>query len=156
MPVEQRITVTRSIAAPPGAVWAVLTDLDSAPDTLSGVTAVERLDGGGEYRAGTRWRETRVMFGKSATEEMQVTEAVPEQRTVVTAQSGRARYRTVFELAPTSTGTDLRMEFSGDSGPLGAAAQLLMTLAAPLAKRATTKALRQDLDDIAAAAERRE
>ncbi|MEE2059357.1 SRPBCC family protein [Rhodococcus artemisiae] len=151
---EQRITVTRSIAAPPSAVWAVLTDLDSAPDTLRGVTAVERVEGGGEYRVGTRWRETRVMFGKSATEELQVTESVPEQRTVITAESGRARYRTVIELTPTATGTDLTMEFSGDSGPLGAAAQLLMTVTGPLAKRATAKSMRQDLEDIAAVAER--
>lgn len=150
---EQRITLTRSIAAPPSAVWAVLTDLDAAPETLRGVTSVERLDDG-EYRVGTRWRETRVMFGKAATEEMQVVEAVPAQRTVVTAESGRARYRTIFELTPTSAGTDLTMEFSGVSGPLGAAAQLLMALAGPLAKRATTKAMRQDLDDIAAATER--
>ncbi|NLE79473.1 MAG: SRPBCC family protein, partial [Rhodococcus sp.] len=78
----------------------------------------------------------------------------PAQRTVVTAESGRARYRTIFELTPTSAGTDLTMEFSGVSGPLGAAAQLLMTVAGPLAKRATTKAMRQDLDDIAAATER--
>jgi len=151
--VEQRITVTRSIAASPAAVWAVLTDLDSTPETLRGVTAVERLDGGAEYGIGTRWRETRVMFGKSATEEMQVTESVPEQRTVVTAESGRARYRTVFELTPTATGTNLTMEFSGDSGPLGAVQEALMTMVGPLAKRATAKALRQDLDDIAAAAE---
>ncbi len=150
---EQRITVTRSTVAPPSAVWAVLTDLDAAADVLRGVTAVERLDDG-EYRVGTRWRETRVMFGKSATEELQVTESVPEQRTVVTAESGRAHYRTVFELTPTSTGTDLAMEFSGDSGPLGAAAQLLMTLTGPLVKRATAKSMRQDLEDIAAAAER--
>lgn len=66
---EQRIEVSRNIAAPPSAVWRVLTALDEAPTTLRGVKAVERLDGTG-YEVGTRWRETRVMFGQSATEEM--------------------------------------------------------------------------------------
>lgn len=149
---EQRLEVTRHIDADPGAVWRVITALDSAPSTLRGVTAVERLDGTG-YEVGTRWRETRVMFGKSATEEMQVAEVVPERRTVVTAESGGTHYRTVFDLAPTEDGTELTVAFSGESGPMGAVATVAMTLFAPLAKRATRKALQQDLEDIAAAAE---
>lgn len=150
---EQRIEVSRNIAAPPSAVWRVLTALDEAPTTLRGVKAVERLDGTG-YEVGTRWRETRVMFGQSATEEMQVAEVDPERRTVVVSESRGARYRTVFDLTPSAGGTDLSVEFSGESGPLGAFAQLAMTVFAPLAKRATRKALEQDLADIAAAAER--
>lgn len=149
---EQRIEVARSVAAPPSAVWEVLTDLDAAPHTLRGVTAVERLRGTG-YEVGTRWRETRVMFGRPTTEEMEVAEVDPERRTVVTAESHGTRYRTVFELVPTPEGTDLRMKFTGVSGPMGAVQSLLMTLVGPLAKRATTKAIRQDLDNIAAAAE---
>ena len=58
---EHRIALSRSIAAPPSAVWRVLTDIDEAARTLSGVTGIERLDATG-YEVGTRWRETRVMF----------------------------------------------------------------------------------------------
>lgn len=149
---EQRLEVSRHIDADPGAVWRVITALDSAPATLRGVTSVERLDATG-YEVGTRWRETRVMFGKSATEEMRVAEVDPERRTVITSESGTARYRTVFELTPTASGTDLTVAFSGESGPMGAAASVVMTLFAPLAKRATRKALQHDLEDIAVAAE---
>jgi len=149
---EQRLEVSRHIDAEPDAVWRVITALDSAPDTLRGVTSVERLDGTG-YEVGTRWRETRVMFGRSATEEMRVAEVDPGRRTVVTSESGAARYRTVFDLVPAGSGTDLTIVFSGESGPMGAAASLVMTLSAPLAKRAMRKALQQDLEDITVAAE---
>ncbi|MGW5075187.1 SRPBCC family protein [Rhodococcus sp. NPDC004095] len=68
MPTNE-IRLTRQVAATPERVWAVLTDLDAAEATLSGVTRVERVEGAG-YDVGTRWRETRRMFGKEATEEM--------------------------------------------------------------------------------------
>lgn len=151
---EQTVTVSKTVDAPPSAVWAVLTDLDAAPHTLRGVTAVERLDGPGDYTVGTRWRETRVMFGKESTEELRVVDVVPERRTVVTAESGGTVYRSVFTLTPHGTGTELHLEFSSRSGPLGAVRQVLMTLVGPLAGRVMQRALRQDLDDIAAAAQR--
>ena len=73
--------MSRTIDAPVGAVWAVVTDLDNAESVLSGVEKLERLDST-KYEVGTRWRETRVLFGKSSTEEMWVTEIDPEKRTV--------------------------------------------------------------------------
>ncbi|MGW0023338.1 SRPBCC family protein [Rhodococcus sp. NPDC003383] len=150
---EHRIALSRSIAAPPSAVWRVLTDIDDAARTLSGVTGIERLDATG-YEVGTRWRETRVMFGKSATEEMRVAEVEPERRTVVTAESGGTTYRTVFELAPRGDGTELSVEFSGATESPGLFTRIMMTVFGPLAMRATSKALQRDLDDIATAAER--
>lgn len=57
--------VVREIAAPQGRVWDTITDLATAPVTLSGVTRVERLDAGDAFGVGTRWRETRRMFGRS-------------------------------------------------------------------------------------------
>ena len=49
-----RITMSRETTAAPDRVWAVLTDLDAAAATLSGVTAIEKLTPG-PYRVGTRW-----------------------------------------------------------------------------------------------------
>ncbi len=66
---ELSISVTRHVNAPADTVWQVLTDLDNAADTLSGVIRIERLAGEG-YAVGTKWRETRKMMGKEATEDM--------------------------------------------------------------------------------------
>lgn len=148
------IRLHRTIAAPPAVVWEVITDLDHAVSTLSGLQALERLDDTG-YEVGTRWRETRVMFGKAATEEMWVTQVEPERRTVVAASSHGADYLSGFTLAPAGTGTELTMTFSATVSNPGLVSKLMVRAFGALGKKATAKALRQDLDDIAAAAERR-
>lgn len=68
------ITLSRTVNASPEQVWCVFTYIPAAADTLSGVEGIEMLSEP-PYGVGTRWRETRTMFGKKATEEMWVTGA---------------------------------------------------------------------------------
>ncbi len=147
------VIATRTINAPASAVWQIITDLDNAESVLSGVRDVERLDATG-YEVGTRWRETRTIFGKSATEEMWVAEVEPEKRTVVKASSTGADYSTVFTLTPAGYSTTLSVVFSAETGDLNAVMKVLMRVFGGLAMKATTKALQRDLDDIARAAEK--
>ncbi|TJZ74916.1 SRPBCC family protein [Rhodococcus oryzae] len=146
------IQLTQHVAATPAKVWAVLTDLDAAATTLTGVISTERVAGEG-YVVGTRWRETRKMLGKEATEEMWVAEVDPERRTVVKANSRGADYTTSFTLAPSGDGTDLSMTFTADPGKSSVLAKLLMKVFGGLGAKATAKMMAQDLRDIAAAAE---
>lgn len=90
----------------------MLTDIPGAAHTLSGVCAVEPLTSG-PYGVGTRWRETRRMFGKASTEELRVTAAEKPARTVVEADSGGVHYVTEFRLAASGgDATQLMMAFS--------------------------------------------
>ncbi|MFC9550459.1 SRPBCC family protein [Rhodococcus sp. NPDC056960] len=148
------IRVSRTIDAAASAVWYVLTDLDNAESVLSGVEKVERLDST-RYEVGTRWRETRVLFGKSSSEEMWVAEIDPEKRTVVKASSRGADYTTVFTLTPVGDSTTLTFHFSAEASGMGAFSRFLMKVFGSFALKATTKMIRQDLDDIATAAEKR-
>jgi hypothetical protein len=70
------LEISRRISAPTERIWSVITDLDAAPDQLSGVESIERISGP-EFGVGTRWRETRRMFGKEAVEELEVGTVIP-------------------------------------------------------------------------------
>lgn len=146
------LTLERSIAAPPDAVWRVLTDLEAAPEILSGVARVERLAGVG-YTIGTRWRETRTIMGREETEELEVVGIDEGRSTVIAAEARGMTYRTEFTLEPTESGTLLRMRFGGTLQSLSWVQRAMATLTAPLGMAVTRKMMRQDLDDIAAAAE---
>jgi len=146
------LTVTRHVAAAPDRVWAVLTDLEHAPEVIRAVESVEVHTGAG-FDVGTRWSETRTMMGRTASETMEVTTVDPGRSYVVEADSGSTHFRSEFHLAPDAGGTIVTMTFDGQPSGLGGkvlAATLGRLLAGP-----TRKALAADLDDIAAASERR-
>jgi uncharacterized protein YndB with AHSA1/START domain len=155
------LSVVVHVNAPAAAVWEVLTDLEGTAQVLGGVRGVERLSGDTGYQVGTRWRESRVMFGQEATEDMTVTAVEPGRRTELRAESHGMRYRTEFELRPVTGGADasprtqLVMRFQGEHAHGGRARKLLGALTAPLGVAVSRTAMRQDLADIAAAAERR-
>jgi carbon monoxide dehydrogenase subunit G len=146
------LTLERSIAAPPEVVWRVLTDLEAAPETLSGVARVERLAGAG-YTIGTRWRETRTMMGREETEEMEVVGIDDGRSTMIAAEARGMAYRTELTLDPTPEGTLLRMRFSGSLQSPSWAQRVVARLTARLGVAMTRKMMQQDLDDIARAAE---
>lgn len=145
-------TLTKHVHAPVERVWAVLTDLDNAAGTLSGITAIERVSGEG-YAVGTRWRETRTMFGRPHTEEMWVAEVDAPRRTVVKARQGNVEYTTTFTLTASGDGADLVMEFAGATSEGGRLARVLMTVFGGLGLLLTRRMMAKDLDDIAAKAQ---
>ena len=123
---------------------------------LSGVERVEVLTEGG-FDVGTRWRETRRMLGKEATEEMTVTECVPPERYVTVADSHGMHYESEIELLkgdPAASSTAVVMRFSAT--PTGGGAMgLLSRLIGGLGAKAVSRALAKDLDEMATAVERR-
>ncbi|WP_225755411.1 SRPBCC family protein [Actinotalea sp. Marseille-Q4924] len=145
------IEVARHVAAPPERVWALATDLAGAPRVLSGVERVEVLTPG-PFGVGTRWRETRTMFGREATEEMAVTAVEPQRSYTVEADGSGAHYVSTFTFAPSAGGgTDVVLTFG--ARPTTRVARVLSALTGPLAQRSVAKALRGDLEDLARAAE---
>lgn len=146
------LQVERETSASPDEVWAVLTDIEGSVEQLSAVTAVERLDDGEGFGPGTRWRETREMFGREASEVMEVT-AVDEGRSyTVEADSRGTHYTSVCAVEPHGTGSRISMTFVTEQTG-GRFGKLLAHTVGKAFEGASRKALQQDLDDIAAAAE---
>ena len=142
----------RHVAAPVERVWELATDLAGAPGVVRGIEAVEVLTPG-PFGVGTRWRETRRVFGRSATEEMTVTAVEPHRSYTTEASGPGVRYVSGFAFAPTADGgTEVTATFGAE--PTTTVSRVLGTLTAPLGRRAIAKALEQDVDDIATAAER--
>jgi uncharacterized membrane protein len=147
------VEVRRHVAAPVERLWELATDLEGAPRVVRGIETVEVLTPG-PFGVGTRWRETRRVFGRSATEEMTVTAVEPHRSYTTEASGPGVRYVSGFAFAPAAAdgGTDVTATFGAE--PTTTVARVLGALTAPLGRRAIAKALQQDVDDIATAAER--
>ncbi len=148
---KEELKVSREVIAPAEQVWSVITDLDRAAERLSGVNALERVSGPA-FDVGTRWRETRKMFGKEATEEMEVASVTPGSAYTVLAESHGSKYESGLRVEASGGGKSLlTMSFKAEPQSFGA--KLMGALLGPLARSATKKVITQDLADIAAAAE---
>ncbi len=148
-----QIEISRTINAPAAQVWATVTDLEGAADVISGIESLEILEGGGTFDVGTRWRETRTLFGKQATEEMHVTAIDPGRSYSVKADSHGTVYLSSFIISPVDDRTS-RLEMTFDAEAQSTFGKLMANTIGRLFLGATKKALVRDLDDIAAAAER--
>ncbi|KUM74909.1 SRPBCC family protein [Streptomyces curacoi] len=147
------VVVERRVAVGQGPVWEALTDLAGMERVLSGVSKVEIITEGA-FGVGTRWRETRRMFGKEATEEMWVTACEPPDRYVVEAESHGTHYVSEWLLrADGPSATTVRMTFT--AVPPGGVMGLLARILGGVGARAVSQAVARDLDDIAAAVEGR-
>lgn len=144
--------VSISVDAPVQTVWDVLTDLDAASETIDAIVSIERL-GGPEFGIGTRWRETRSMFGRTAAEEMEIVDVQAPTSYTVAAESHGARYRTVMSVTPEGAASVLSMSFEGE--PTTMMARIVSKITGPLVNSAMRKALMADLADLKSAAEAR-
>jgi carbon monoxide dehydrogenase subunit G len=147
------VTTTRTIEAPIARVWSVFTDLESSQEHLSAVEDVEVLTDG-PFAVGTTWRETRKMFGRTATEEMQVTAVEHQASYAVGAVSQGTTYTSRFdfrEIDPRTT--EVRFTFTGETQ--GSVRKTISAVMWPLFRGKVAKELRRDLDDLAEVCEKR-
>lgn len=147
----KEIRCERHVDASPGVVWAVLTDLDTAVDRISGIKKIERLDDHEGFVVGTRWRETRVMARREATEDIEVVAITQERSYDTRAGNDKVSYHATMGVRPDGDGSVVWMTLGGESHTVGM--KILAVLTGWLGARMARKAMRQDLEDIAKAAE---
>lgn len=139
------IVVAEAIGAPPADVFALMTGFEKGAETIRAITKVEMLTPG-PVGNGTRFRETRVMFGKEASEVMEVREFEPPRRFVLAAESHGCRYRTELLFEPAGSGTRVSMLFS--AVPLTLGAKIVWFLTKPFMSGLLARTCAQDLRDV--------
>lgn len=139
------LTFTRHIKADPRRVFEVLSDFRTADQRVSGIKKLEVLTDG-PIRKGTRFRETRVMFGREATEEMEVADFQPDRSYTVSCNSCGAVWSSTFRFVPEAGGT--RLEVSMECRAVSFLAKLMKPLSGLFAG-SIRKCVQQDLEDMA-------
>ncbi len=113
------------INAPPETVFRLATDIARWQDRIPVILRIEVLTPG-PVRIGTVFRETRIMFGREATEEMTVAELEPPRRFALTATNHGASYFTLHEFEHQGSATRVAVTF--EARPLTFGAWLLQPL----------------------------
>jgi hypothetical protein len=147
MLVETQVTINGSKAA----IWAAITNIENASEIISGIEKIEVVEKPANGLVGLKWRETRKLFGKSATAEKWITEAVENEFYKTRAEDGGFVFLSTISISESSGGITLTS--SHDSQPQGVAAKIMSIPMALLFKGVAKKALLQDLNDIKAAVE---
>ena len=143
------VSVHTLIKAPIDDVFAQMLDLEKWPENIADITKVDVLTPG-PIGVGTRFRETRIMFGHEASEEMTIAEIDAPNHFLLTAESHGVRYRTEHSLTPVEGGTKVQVNFGGQPVSFGAQ---FMSLFVWLMSRSVENALAKDLQDLKAACE---
>ncbi|MDF1566827.1 MAG: SRPBCC family protein [Spirochaetaceae bacterium] len=124
------------INASPEKVWNVVTDIENSPNVIKGINSVDVLERPRTGLNGLKWKETRVLFGKEATEVMWITHSEENAFYQTRAESRGAVY----------ISTVPAMEFRSELRTLGA--RIMGVVFAGMMRKAATKAFEEDLRNI--------
>ena len=144
------VVVSADIEAPTRGVFELFTDLERATEHVSGIKQLERLTPG-RFGLGTRWRETREVFGRLDTQEMEVIALEHERTYTLSHHKAGVRVEIVFSFEPVHAGTRVTIEFTLDGA--GLPPGLLMPVNWAIAGK-VRHVLNQDLTDLKECLER--
>ena len=147
MIVEAQVTINGSKAA----VWAAITNIENASETISGIEKIEVLEKPANGLVGLKWRETRMLFGKPATAEKWITDAAENEFYKTKAEDNGFVFLSTMSISESSGGMTLAS--SHDSKPQSIVAKLMSIPMGLFFRGVIKKALLQDLSDIKAAIE---
>src|SRR6516225_10027179 len=118
--VEAQVTINGSKAA----VWAAITNIENASETISGIENIEVLEKPANGLVGLRWRETRMLFGKPATAEKWITDAAQNAFYKTRAEDSGFVFLTTMSISESGTGS-VTLTSSHVSQPQGIVARFM-------------------------------
>ena len=139
------------INAPKESIWRVITNIENAANTIRAIDSLEVLERPASGLVGLKWRETRKMMGKDATETMWITDAVENEYYKTRAESHGCVYISCLRITEANGTNTLSMSI--ESQPQTLMAKLMGVPMMMLLKGMMKKMLLKDLQDIKTAAE---
>lgn len=144
-----KLFLKKMIEAPVDVVFAKAADIENVADWSRGILRIEMLTES-PVGDGTRFRETRRVFNKEATEVMAISAFKPNQSYTVSSLSMGVAYSSVLRFKTEGKGTLVEMDFR--SRPLTLAAKLFSPLAWMM-MGTMKKCMEGDLEDLKQAIE---
>jgi hypothetical protein len=148
MLVEVQVPINGSRAA----IWAAITDIENASKIISGIENIEVLEKPANGLVGLKWRETRMLFGKPATADKWITDAVENQFYKTRAEDNGFVFLSTMSISENNGAMTLTS--AHDSQPQTLGAKVMSIPMGLFFKGVAKKALLQDLNDIKSAVEK--
>lgn len=141
-----KISVSIPIKGSKEDIWKVISDIEHSEKNISAIHKIEVLERPKDTMIGFKWRETRTMFGKEATEVMWVTDFKPNTYYKTRAESHGMIYVSELSISEGENDNMLTMSFEGEAtSSLG---RFMSGIFGKMMKNSTKKALEVDLQDI--------
>ena len=147
MIIEVQVTIKGSRTA----VWNAITNIGNAAEFIRGIEKIEVVEKPATGLVGFKWRETRMYFGKPATVEIWITDAVENEYYKTRAESDGYLFLSTMNISESSNGITLTS--THDYKPQSSVAKL-KSISMFLFRGMIKKILQQDLNDIKSAVER--
>lgn len=136
-----RYSAARTIDAPADRVFETVAQIENFQKALPHITNVEFLTDS-HVGVGTRFRETRLMRGREANTELEVTEYVANERVRLVSDAGGTIWDTVFTVEPSEKTTELFMVMEAR------AYKTMARIVNPLIARTIGKSIEGDMDAV--------
>jgi len=145
-------TLTKRVEAPVEVVFDVATDLTHAAEHIRGIEKIELLTPG-PVGVGTRWRETRRMMGREATETLEIKRFNVPNNYTVGCESCGCYFETTFGFIGRANGTDVTLDVRSQT--LTLFAKIMSPIGNLMMGKTMRKLLNDDLEDVKRVAEAR-
>ena len=135
------ITLVRSINAPIDMVFKTVADIGNFSKAIPGIVKVEFLSEQ-QSGVGTRFYETRLMKGKEASTELEVTEYIENEHVRIVSDTHGTVWDTIFTVEP--AGESVKLEMTMDAR----AYKLMPKLMNSLVMKMISNAIESDMDSV--------
>jgi carbon monoxide dehydrogenase subunit G len=132
-----KTSVSVEINASKEEVWKAITDFEHCPSFISAIESLEILHKPDDTLVGFKWKETRTMFGKEATETMWITDYTENEFCQTRAESHGSVYTSKMAVEPMGENSKLTMSFSGEA--VSFFAKIMSALMSSMIKNRWTK-----------------